>query len=159
MIIAVCLGVSNCISIGSYESIGPTIQTIFFTLLSINLIDALVLQPYLFSTLQLACYLLSNSLLSLSPRNQISEAGMGKEAIKGLEDMAARIIAAQPPHLQMVLIEDVSRFLATQKGIKHTSQEITAALHQRLAPARTMPASQGFVAREARRETMPEVIR
>lgn len=49
MIIAVCLGVSNCISIGSYESIGPTIQTIFFTLLSINLIDALVLQPYLFS--------------------------------------------------------------------------------------------------------------
>lgn len=49
MIIAICLGVSNCISIGSYESIGPTIQTIFFTLLIINLIDALVLQPYLFS--------------------------------------------------------------------------------------------------------------
>lgn len=49
MIIAICLGVSNCISIGSYESIGPTIQTIFFTLLIINLSDALILQPYLFS--------------------------------------------------------------------------------------------------------------
>jgi hypothetical protein len=116
-------------------------------------------QPYLFSTLQLACYLLSNSLLSLSPRNQISEAGMGKEAIKGLEDMAARIIAAQPPHLQMVLIEDVSRFLATQKGITYTSAEITAALHQRLASAVATPASQGFVAREARRETMPPMLR
>jgi predicted PurR-regulated permease PerM len=49
MIIAIFLGVSGCISSGNYELIGPTINKIFFTLLSINLIDGLVIQPLIFS--------------------------------------------------------------------------------------------------------------
>ncbi|MCC6370084.1 MAG: AI-2E family transporter [Bacteroidia bacterium] len=49
MIIAVVLGASSCISASSYELIGPTINKIFFALLSINLIDAFVVQPLLFS--------------------------------------------------------------------------------------------------------------
>lgn len=49
MVLAIFLGVSGCISSGNYELIGPTINKIFFTLLSINLIDGFVIQPYLFS--------------------------------------------------------------------------------------------------------------
>lgn len=49
MILAVFLGVSGCISSGNYELIGPTINKIFFTLLSINLVDGFIIQPYLFS--------------------------------------------------------------------------------------------------------------
>jgi predicted PurR-regulated permease PerM len=49
MIIAIFLGVSGCISSGTYELIGPTINKIFFALLSVNLIDGLVVQPLIFS--------------------------------------------------------------------------------------------------------------
>ena len=49
MSIAILLGVSACISAGSYELIGPTITKLFFGLLSINLIDAFLIQPVLFS--------------------------------------------------------------------------------------------------------------
>ncbi len=49
MIVAIILGVSSCISAGSYESIASTIYTIFFTLLSINLVDGFIIQPYIFS--------------------------------------------------------------------------------------------------------------
>lgn len=116
-------------------------------------------QPYLFSTLQLACYLLSNSLLALSSRNQITEAGMGKEAIGGLEDAAARIIAAQPPQMKTLLIHDISHFLATQKGITQTQQEISTALYQRLARVQAAAAPQGFAAREKDRAEIPPMMR
>ena len=49
MIIAIILGVSSCISAGSYDLIGPTINKIFFALLTINLIDAFLIQPLIFS--------------------------------------------------------------------------------------------------------------
>ncbi|WP_317899488.1 AI-2E family transporter [Aurantibacillus circumpalustris] len=49
VIIALTLGVSSCISTGSYELISPTIYKIFFTLLSINLLDGFILQPFIFS--------------------------------------------------------------------------------------------------------------
>jgi predicted PurR-regulated permease PerM len=49
MIIAVTLGASSCISAGHYHLIGHVINTIFFTLLIINLIDAFIIQPLIFS--------------------------------------------------------------------------------------------------------------
>lgn len=49
MIIAIVLGASSCISNGAYELIGPTINKVFFALLSINLVDAFLVQPVLFS--------------------------------------------------------------------------------------------------------------
>lgn len=49
MVIAIILGVSDCISTGSYDQIGSTIYTIFFTLLTINLVDGFIIQPYIFS--------------------------------------------------------------------------------------------------------------
>jgi predicted PurR-regulated permease PerM len=49
MSIAIFLGVSSCINSGNYELIGPTINKIFFALISINLIDAFVIQPLIFS--------------------------------------------------------------------------------------------------------------
>ena len=113
-------------------------------------------QPYLFSTLQLACYLLSNSLLALSSRNQITEAGMGKEAMEGLEDAAARIIAAQPEQMKALLTQNISQFLAKEKGITQTPQEISTALYQRLARVQVAAAPQSFAARE---KAQPETVR
>lgn len=49
MIVAITLGVSSCISTGNYELIGSTVYQIFFALLSINLIDGFIIQPYIFS--------------------------------------------------------------------------------------------------------------
>lgn len=49
MTVAIILGTSACINSGSYELIGPTINKIFFTLLCINLCDAFLVQPFIFS--------------------------------------------------------------------------------------------------------------
>lgn len=49
MVVAIVLGVSACIGAGSYELIGSTINTIFFTLLTINLVDGFIIQPYILS--------------------------------------------------------------------------------------------------------------
>ncbi|HRH11987.1 MAG TPA: AI-2E family transporter, partial [Bacteroidia bacterium] len=42
-------GVSGCIHSGQYELIDPVINKIFFSLLSINLIDGFLIQPFIFS--------------------------------------------------------------------------------------------------------------
>ncbi len=49
MIVAVFLGVSGCIAHGEYALIMGTITKIFFGLLSINLIDGFIFQPFIFS--------------------------------------------------------------------------------------------------------------
>lgn len=49
MILAIILGASSCIGMGAYDLIGPTIYKIFFGLLSINLIDGFIIQPFIFS--------------------------------------------------------------------------------------------------------------
>jgi predicted PurR-regulated permease PerM len=49
MIVAVFLGVSGCIAHGEYILILGTITKIFFGLLSINLLDGFLLQPFIFS--------------------------------------------------------------------------------------------------------------
>jgi predicted PurR-regulated permease PerM len=49
LIIAIILGVSSCISSGNYALIESTINTIVVILLSINLIDAFLIQPFIFS--------------------------------------------------------------------------------------------------------------
>jgi predicted PurR-regulated permease PerM len=49
MIVAVFLGVSGCIAAGEYMLIMGTITKIFFGLLSINLVDGFIFQPFIFS--------------------------------------------------------------------------------------------------------------
>lgn len=49
MIFAIFLGVSGCIAHGEYVLIMGTITKIFFGLLSINLIDGFIFQPFIFS--------------------------------------------------------------------------------------------------------------
>lgn len=49
MIFAIFLGVSGCIAHGDYILISGTITKIFFGLLSINLIDGFIFQPFIFS--------------------------------------------------------------------------------------------------------------
>lgn len=46
---ALFLGVSGCIELGQYDLIGSVITKIFMTLISINILDALFFQPYIFS--------------------------------------------------------------------------------------------------------------
>lgn len=49
LILALFLGVSGCIEAGHYELIQPTMTKIVFALLSINVLDAVLFQPYIFS--------------------------------------------------------------------------------------------------------------
>lgn len=46
---ALFLGVSGCIETGQYDQISNVITKIFFALMSINLLDALFFQPFIFS--------------------------------------------------------------------------------------------------------------
>jgi predicted PurR-regulated permease PerM len=46
---ALFLGVSGCIELGQYEQISPVITKVAVTLLTINLLDALFFQPFIFS--------------------------------------------------------------------------------------------------------------
>lgn len=50
MVVAIFLGVSGCIAAEQYDLISTIITKIFFTLLSINLIDGFIIQPYIFSS-------------------------------------------------------------------------------------------------------------
>src|SRR5574343_135443 len=49
LIFALFLGVSGCIETGHYELIRTVMTKIFLTLLSINILDAALIQPYIFS--------------------------------------------------------------------------------------------------------------
>lgn len=49
LLLALFLGVSGCIEAGQYDLIQSTITKIIIALLSINIIDAVFLQPYIFS--------------------------------------------------------------------------------------------------------------
>lgn len=46
---ALFLGVSGCIELGQYDQISSVITKIFLALMSINILDAIFLQPYIFS--------------------------------------------------------------------------------------------------------------
>lgn len=47
---AMFLGVSGCIELGQYDQISSVITKIFIALMSINILDALFFQPYIFSS-------------------------------------------------------------------------------------------------------------
>jgi len=49
MAVALLIGITGCISLNQYDLILPTIDKIFFGLLCINLTDAFLVQPFLFS--------------------------------------------------------------------------------------------------------------
>lgn len=89
------------------------------------------MKPHYFSTLQLATYLFSNTMLAMSSRNQISSA-MDTGRLAQMEDAAARIIAAQPGEVQQALLGDISRYLAEQKGLGQDASQIAQALAARL---------------------------
>lgn len=46
---ALFLGVSGCIELGQYDQISSVITKIFIALMSINILDAILLQPFIFS--------------------------------------------------------------------------------------------------------------
>ncbi|PZP84050.1 MAG: hypothetical protein DI582_09735 [Azospirillum brasilense] len=88
-------------------------------------------KPHYFSTMQLATYLFANTMLALSPRNQIAP-HLPAEGVAQLEDASARIIAAQAPQVQQALLADVSQYLSAQKGIQQKPEEIATALATRI---------------------------
>lgn len=113
-------------------------------------------KPHYFSSLQLACYVFANSMLMLSPRNQIAHE-LPAEGIARLEDAAARIIGAQSPELQQALLADVSEYLAREKGIQRPAGQIAQELAARiteLTSARLENTAEkvGWVEREAARK-------
>lgn len=90
------------------------------------------LRPHWFSVTTAASYILANGLLFMSPRDQIAEQGFAGHHIAELEDAAARIIAAQPVHIQQALLSDISHYMAEEKGIKLPPEQIAQALANRI---------------------------
>lgn len=91
------------------------------------------IKPYHLSALTLASYLTSNGLLSLSARDQIEEKKFKPEHVAQLEQVAAEIIAAQPPQLQAALLTNVSEYLAKEKMVARSSEELSKDLIARVS--------------------------
>jgi predicted PurR-regulated permease PerM len=49
MIFALFLGVSGCIELGDYANMTLVLTKIFFILISVNVIDSMLIQPFIFS--------------------------------------------------------------------------------------------------------------
>lgn len=85
-------------------------------------------KPHHLSFLTLTSYLFANAMLFLSPREQIKSTGFAREDVEKLQQVAAEIIGAQPKELQQTLLRDVSEFLAQEKSIPISADELAKQL-------------------------------
>ena len=90
------------------------------------------MKAHWFSFAMVTSYMVANGLLFISSRDQIQEKKFQPEHIAKLEQVAAEIIAAQPPQLQAALLADVSQFMATQHGVALPAEEIAHDLATRV---------------------------
>jgi hypothetical protein len=115
------------------------------------------IKPHNFSGLQLACYLFANTMLLMSPRNQVNKEGFSETEVKQLQEAAASIIAAQPKETQNALMKDMSEFMSKQAGITVKPAELEAQLKEELHRVTTQsPAERRFAKREAARAAAAE---
>jgi hypothetical protein len=90
-------------------------------------------KPHWFSFLTVAAYVASNGLLALSSRDQIEEKKFKPEHLAQLEQVAAEIIAAQPPQLQAQLLTGVADYLAKERMIGVPAEELSKQLIARVS--------------------------
>ncbi|MFZ4541390.1 MAG: hypothetical protein ACOYNL_06215 [Rickettsiales bacterium] len=90
------------------------------------------IKPHYLSFLTAASYILANGMLALSSREQIREEKFKPEHLAQLEQVAAEIIAAQPPQLQAQLLTGVSEYLANERMVGVSSAELTKQLMARV---------------------------
>ncbi len=111
------------------------------------------MKAHYFSGTQLGCYLFSNLMLFLSPREQINHNSFNPSDIAKLEDAAAALIANQPKEAQDSIIKSMSAFMSEQLGGAHSAETIATELRQRLQPKTTLsPTESRHVERIAARE-------
>jgi hypothetical protein len=111
------------------------------------------IHPAHLSTAQLAVYMICNTLLFMSPKEQTTKHGFTTEELGKLEDAATTIIAAQPREIQETIIKDVSEYMSKQSGVKLSPEQLGAQLKERLNPKTTLsPAERRFAERVATRE-------
>jgi hypothetical protein len=90
------------------------------------------MKAHWFSFLTVASYVLANGLLFSSSRDQIQEKKFKPEHIAKLEQVAAEIIAAQPPQVQAALLTNVSQYLAKERMIDVSAEELSKQLIARV---------------------------
>lgn len=79
-----------------------------------------------------ACYIAANLWLTHSHKTQSKNAHKDDTVTAKLEDVAARVVAAQPESMRAKVIEDVSHFLAKQPEIQLHAGEIAKGLQERI---------------------------
>lgn len=100
-------------------------------------------KPHVFSFLTVAAYVVSNGLLALSSRDQIREEKFKPEHLAQLEQVAAEIIAAQPPQLQAQLLTQAAFYIAQEKKITLTPEQISRDLIARVSESSKRHLAQG----------------
>jgi hypothetical protein len=100
------------------------------------------MKPHWFSFLCAAAYVVANGLLFISKRDQIDEQKFTPAELGALEQVAASLIAAQPPAVQKHLLHAVSGYLAEQKLVALSPEAIfqqvtakVAAVQKAVTPA------------------------
>lgn len=119
------------------------------------------IKPHHLSFLTVAAYVVSNGLLALSSRDQINEQKFKPEHIAQLEQVAAEIIAAQPPQLQAALLTNVSHYLAQEKMVAMSPEELSKKLVARVSETSKRHLAQGaennWASRTAQSATSPSI--
>lgn len=111
------------------------------------------LKPHFFSGAQLMMYLFSNTMLFLSPRDQVNKKTFDENGLTRLQEAAAEIIAAQPQEIRESLVKDMSEFMSKQAGITQKPEEIELQMKKELHAVTTKtPAERRFAVREAARD-------
>jgi len=95
--------------------------------------SAAKIKPHYFSMTTAACYIMSNILLLMSNRDQLSKSGFKPEDLAQLEDAAARIIVAQPQEMQAAVLKDVSEYMVAQKNINMDAPTLARDIATRVA--------------------------
>ncbi len=109
------------------------------------------IKPHHLSFLTVAAYVASNGLLALSSRDQVDEKKLNPEHLAQLEQVAAEIIAAQPPQVQAQLLTSVSEYLAKEKMVATAPEELSKQLIARVAATSKRHLAQGTEQRWAAR--------
>lgn len=89
-------------------------------------------KSYLLLFVTSACYVAANLWLTHSHKTQSKNAHKDDTVTAKLEDIAARVVAAQPEAMRTKVIEDISNFMAKQPEVKLHAGEIAKGLEQRI---------------------------
>ena len=113
-------------------------------------------KSYMFKFLTAASYMLGNTLLCMSSKDNAGSQQQVDEALDKLATASAQIIAAQAPEMRQSLLQHMAGFLASQPEVTLKAPDIEA-LMQKKMQSLTMPTQSGWLSKLGTASSMSTV--